>query len=207
MKVFDKYEVVRRIAVGGMGEIFLAKQADLVGFDRFVILKSLLPGIAKGHDAVQWFLDEARVVSKLNHPNIVSVFEVGLWENTYYIAMEYIRGVSLSELLEHVSEHGVKIPLGIVCAVVRDVAKGLHHAHTAKDINGTALSVVHRDVSPHNVMVRYDGVVKVVDFGIARATNRTVRTETGLIKGKLPYMAPEQVRGGELDHRSDQFSL
>ncbi|MEL6196075.1 MAG: serine/threonine-protein kinase [Myxococcota bacterium] len=207
VRVFEKYEIIRRLAVGGMGEIYLAKQIDLADIERFVILKSLLPDLAQGAVAVEAFLDEARVVATLSHPNIVSVYEVGLWEQTYFIAMEYIRGVSLTTLLERMTAADGRIPISIACRIIHDAAQGLHHAHRARDTEGEPLAVVHRDVSPHNLMVRYDGVVKVLDFGIAHASNRTGKTQTGILKGKLSYMAPEQMAGDHLDHRSDQYSL
>lgn len=205
--IFGKYEVIRRIAIGGMGEIFLARQTGVAGFERLVILKNLLPELAKRPGFVDQFLDEARVAATLNHPNIVGIFEVGSWKGVYYLAMEYIRGDSLAGLIMTSVQRGLVVPLPVVARVVHDAALGLEHAHRATSAAGEHLHIVHRDISPHNIMVRDDGVTKVVDFGIARASNRMTRTSTGTIKGKLAYMAPEQIEDQPLDARADQFAL
>lgn len=203
--IFDKYELVKRLAVGGMGEIFLARQVGVV--DRLVILKSLLPELAADEHAIQCFLDEARVAATLNHPNIVNIFEVGLWKGSYFIAMEYIEGDSVSSLLRAAVAQKQRVPLPVALQIAHDAALALDHAHHAVDVNGVALQLVHRDVSPQNLMVRIDGVTKVVDFGIARAANRMAHTRTGLVKGKVGYMAPEQLLGQTVDARCDQYSL
>ncbi|HEY4222347.1 MAG TPA: serine/threonine-protein kinase, partial [Myxococcota bacterium] len=205
--VFGRYQIIRRLAVGGMGEVFLARQSGVAGFDRLVILKSLLPDLALQDDFVNQFLDEARVAATLNHPNIVSIYEVGQWNGTYFIAMEYIRGDNLSRLQRASERAKRKIPLDVAAFIIHDAAHALDHAHKALDLKGAPLHIVHRDVSPQNIMVRTDGVTKVVDFGIAKAANRSSRTATGLLKGKVQYMAPEQVQGVELDGRADQFAL
>jgi serine/threonine protein kinase len=203
--VFGRYEKIRRIAQGGMGEVFLARQTG--GLDRLAILKSLREDLASDHDLVEQVLDEARVAATLNHPNIVSIFDVGEWHGTYYIAMEYVPGEDLSKLWYAAAKAGVGLPFQVSVGICCEAALGLDHAHKAKDVRGVALNVVHRDVSPQNIMVRGDGVVKLVDFGIAKAANKASRTQAGMVKGKLQYMSPEQVRGEALDGRSDQFSL
>src|ERR1043165_4815958 len=190
-----------------MGEVFLARQSGVAGFDRLVILKSLLPDLAAQEDFVDQFLDEARVAATLNHPNIVSIYEVGLWNGTYFIAMEYIKGDNLSRLQRAAERQKNRVPLDVAAFIIHDAAHALDHAHKATDIHGKPLSIVHRDISPQNIMVRTDGVTKVVDFGIAKAANRSSRTATGLLKGKVQYMSPEQVSGQELDGRADQFAL
>lgn len=205
--VFGRYQIIRRLAVGGMGEVFLARQSSVAGFDRLIILKSLLPDLADQKDFVDQFLDEARVAATLNHPNIVSIYEVGQWNGTYFIAMEYIRGDNLSRLQRAAERAKRAIPLDVCAFIIHDAAHALDHAHKAMDIHGKQQNIVHRDVSPQNIMVRTDGVTKVVDFGIAKAANRSSRTATGLLKGKVQYMAPEQVSGVELDGRADQFAL
>ncbi len=205
--VFEKYEIIRRLAIGGMGEIFLAKQVGVAGFERLVILKNLLPDLAEEEKFITEFLDEARVAATLNHPNIVSIFEVGKWEGVYFIAMEYIRGESISNLIVDSYKQKKRIPPSVAARVVHDAALGLDHAHSAKDTAGRALYIVHRDISPQNIMVRDDGVTKIVDFGIAKAANRSTRTMTGRVKGKMSYMSPEQALGDDLDGRSDQFAL
>ncbi|MFO0598411.1 MAG: serine/threonine-protein kinase [Myxococcaceae bacterium] len=205
--VFGKYEIQHRIAIGGMGEVFYAMQRGVSGFERPVILKSLLPDLAQQQDLVNQFLDEARVAATLNHPNVVSIFEVGLWNGTFYIAMEYIRGRNLAQLLRRSVEQQVRIPPQVTARIIREAAAGLDHAHRAHDANGNPLNIVHRDISPQNIMLREDGVAKVVDFGIASAANRSTRTATGTLKGKLAYMAPEQVLSEPMTPKVDQFAL
>lgn len=205
--VFGKYEVQHRLAIGGMGEVFYALQRGVAGFERPVILKSLLPELAQQEGFIDQFLDEARVAATLNHPNVVSIFEVGQWNGTYYLAMEYIRGRNLAQIIRKALEQQVHVPPLVSVRIVRDAALGLDHAHRATDGAGHPLNIVHRDISPQNIMVRDDGLTKVVDFGIARASNRSTRTATGALKGKVAYMAPEQVLGGDVGARADQFAL
>ncbi|MBI5548306.1 MAG: serine/threonine protein kinase [Deltaproteobacteria bacterium] len=205
--IFDKYEMIKRLAVGGMGEIFLARQKGVAGFDRLVIIKTLLPDLAEQEGFIDQFLDEARVAATLNHPNIVYIHEVGLWEGVHFIAMEYINGESISRLRSAARKLNTTIPVPIAVRIVHDAALGLDYAHHAADPDGRPLGIVHRDVTPHNIMVRTDGVTKVVDFGVALANNRASRTATGTIKGKIPYMPPEQLSCGELDGRTDQWAL
>ncbi len=205
--IFGKYALLRRLAVGGMGEIFLARQVGVSGFMRPVILKSLLPDVAEHEDSVEMFLDEARVAAHLNHPNVVSLLEVGEWQGAFYIAMEYIEGENLDRLSRAALRSGAPLSFRVCAQLVRDAAVGLDHAHHATDAQGEPLRLVHRDISPQNIMVRLDGVTKVVDFGVAKASIRASRTRTGVLKGKLRYMSPEQVRNEPLDGRSDQFSL
>ena len=205
--VFDKYEIIKRLAVGGMGEIFLALQRGFAGFDRLAIIKTLLPELAEQEGFIDQFLDEARVAATLNHPNIVCIYEVGLWDGIHFIAMEYINGESIARLKAAARKLGKAIPLPISARIVHDAALGLDFAHHAADPDGRLLNVVHRDVTPHNIMVRTDGVTKVVDFGVARASNRSTRTTSGTMKGKIPYMPPEQISCGELDGRTDQWAL
>lgn len=191
--------------MGGMGEVFLARQIGVL--DRLAILKSLRTDLTQEADFVDQFLDEARVAATLNHPNIVSIYDVGDDAGTYYIAMEYVPGEDLSKLWYAAAKAGVGLPFQVSVRVCFEAALALDHAHKAKDVRGSPLNIVHRDVSPQNIMVRGDGVVKLVDFGIAKAANKASRTQAGMVKGKLQYMSPEQVRGEALDGRSDQFSL
>ena len=203
--VFGKYEKIRRIAQGGMGEVFLARQTGVL--DRLAILKALRVDLAKETEFVDQFLDEARVAATLNHPNIVAIYDVGEFNSTYYIAMEYIAGEDLSKLWYAAAKAGIGLPFQVSVRIIMEAALGLDHAHRARDVRGQPLNIVHRDVSPQNIMVRADGVTKLVDFGIAKAANKSSRTQAGMVKGKLQYMSPEQVRGEPLDGRSDQFSL
>ncbi|MCP3099688.1 protein kinase [Myxococcus sp. K15C18031901] len=205
--VFGRYAVLTRLAVGGMGEIFLARQVGVSGFERLVILKNLLPDLLDQEGSLEMFLDEARVAGRLNHPNVVSVFEVGEWGGTYYIAMEYIEGENLGRLARAAVRSASPLSPRVCAEIIRDAALGLDHAHAAVDTQGAPLELVHRDISPQNIMVRLDGVTKVVDFGVAKASNRSTRTRTGILKGKLRYMSPEQVRNQPLDGRSDQYAL
>ncbi|WP_375755042.1 protein kinase [Corallococcus exercitus] len=205
--IFGRYAVLRRVAVGGMGEIFLARQVGVSGFERPVILKSLLPDLLEHEGSVEMFLDEARVAAHLNHPNVVSLYEVGAWQGTFYIAMEYIEGENLGRLAKAAQRAGTPLPHRVCAQMIRDAALGLDHAHHARDSQGQPLELVHRDISPQNIMVRLDGLTKVVDFGVAKATIRASRTRTGVLKGKLRYMSPEQVRNEPVSGTSDQFAL
>ena len=193
--------------MGGMGEVFVARQTGIAGFDRLVILKNLLPDLAKQEELVNQFLDEARVAATLNHPNIVSILEVGEWEGVYYLAMEYIQGADLVALQIEAYKKKKPIPIAVAAQIVHDAAQGLDHAHHATNMSGEPLNIVHRDISPHNIMIRTDGVGKVVDFGIAKASGRLTRTATGMIKGKLHYMSPEQIQGHNITGATDQFAL
>jgi len=205
-KVFGKYEVLRRLAVGGMGEIFLSRQTGVI--DRLVILKNLLPQLASEAQSVAAFLDEARILGCVNHPNVVALYDVGEWGGTHFHAMEYVNGVDISHLLKHCEEKSLRVPPAVSAQIVREAALGLDAAHVAGDATGAPLRIVHRDISPHNLMVRADGLCKVVDFGVAVAENRSQKTDgVGLLKGKLGYMAPEQIKGGPAEPKCDQFSL
>ena len=204
-----RYEVIRRLAIGGMGEIFLARQVaqSQKSFSRLVILKTLRPELSEQPDALDQFLDEARVAALLSHPNIVSIYEVGVHNGVHFIAMEYIGGIDVAALVRSAQRKKKPIPARVAAAIVRDAALGLDYAHHAKDDAGRSLHVVHRDVSPHNLMIRGDGLVKVVDFGVAVAANQLHETQGDKLKGKIRYMSPEQLLGEELDGRSDEFSL
>lgn len=207
--IFDKYEIQHRLAIGGMGEVFYGVQTSrgIKGMERPVILKSLLPDLAQQEEFVESFLDEARVAATLNHPNVVAIFEVGQWNGIYFIVMEYIRGRNIAQLMKKSIKQAVPVPPVVTARIIHDAALGLDHAHFAKDNQGKPLNIVHRDISPQNIMVRDDGVTKVVDFGIAKASNKEGRTKTGAIKGKLAYMAPEQVLGQTLTGAADQWAL
>jgi len=210
IRVLDKYEVIRRVAQGGMGEIFLARQVGVAGFNRLVILKTLLPELAEQSEIKEQFLDEARIGATLNHPNIVGIHEIGSFDGLYFLVMEFIDGDTLAGLQRAAAKKKASIPWVVSAQIVRDTAKGLDHAHHATDPStGQRLNIIHRDVTPQNIMVRLDGVVKVVDFGIAKAAGSDPRTAAGEVKGKLSYLSPEQISGAStsVDHRADQFSL
>jgi serine/threonine-protein kinase len=190
-----------------MARIYIARTTGIGAFERHVVLKLITPERANDHTAVQMFLDEARLAASLNHQNVAQVFEVGEDGGIHYLAMEYVHGQDLRALLAKAGSQGSRIPLELALTVVAGAAAGLNHAHERRTPDGTPLGIVHRDVSPSNIMIGYDGAVKLLDFGIAKATSRSVETQSGIIKGKFAYMAPEQCRGREVDRRSDVFSL
>ncbi len=201
------YELVERVATGGMAEVYLARRAGPHGFQKVVAVKRILPQLAKDVDFVAMFVDEARVCARLSHPNIVQVFDFGEEEGELYMAMEYVDGTTAARLIRAAATKGVELPLDACLHVALSVLRGLEYAHNAKDDLGKPLSLVHRDVSPGNVLIDRSGAVKLTDFGIARAAELERRTDAGQLKGKLGYMSPEQVVGRELDARSDLFTL
>jgi len=203
---FGKYILLRRIALGGMAEIFKAKVAGAEGFEKELVIKRILSHFSEDESFIQMFIDEARLTAKLTHPNIVQIFDFDVVEGSYYIAMEYIEGKDLKDVLEQAIKQ--KDPLSVAQCVwlAMEIAKGLYYAHT-KDDKGQPLNIVHRDVTPSNVMISYRGDVKLMDFGIAKAAQRSTKTQAGAVKGKVAYMSPEQARGKPLDGRSDLFAL
>ncbi|HEY0192849.1 MAG TPA: protein kinase, partial [Kofleriaceae bacterium] len=202
-----KYEVLTPLAAGGMAQIYLARTTGIGAFERHVVLKMILPERAHDHTSVQMFLDEARLAASLNHQNVAQVFEVGQDAGVHYLAMEYVHGQDLRALLARAGSEGTRVPLDLALTVIAGAAAGLHHAHERRTPDGVPMGIVHRDVSPSNIMIGYDGAVKLLDFGIAKATMRSVETQSGIIKGKFAYMSPEQCRGRDVDRRSDVFSL
>ena len=190
-----------------MAEVFLAKQTGLRGFEKLIVLKRILPNRAMDGDFVTMFLDEARTAADLRHPNVINVFDVGRADGTYYMAMEFLHGHDVRELLKAANKKRSWVPVEHVAEVILGCAAGLQHAHTKTSIDGLPLGIVHRDISPPNILVGFAGDVKVVDFGIAKAANQATQTQAGAIKGKYAYMSPEQAEGQKLDHRSDQFAL
>jgi serine/threonine protein kinase len=202
-----KYELLMPLAAGGMARIYIGRTTGIGAFERHVVLKLITPERANDTTAVGMFLDEARLAASLNHQNVAQVFEVGEESGIHYLAMEYVHGQDLRALLAKAGSAGTRIPLELALTVVAGAAAGLHHAHERRGPDGTPLGIVHRDVSPSNIMIGYDGAVKLLDFGIAKATHRSVETQSGIIKGKFAYMAPEQCRGRDVDRRSDVFSL
>lgn len=206
-KTIAQYEIVRKLAQGGMAEVFLAKQQGYQGFEKLVVIKRILPELANSEDFIRMFLDEARTAADLRHANIVQILEVGQEQGHYHIVMEFLHGQDLRRLLRQQISQGARVPLQHALQIILDAAAGLHYAHQKKDIKGRNLGIVHRDVSPQNIIVTYEGNAKIVDFGIAKAATQTVKTKTGVIKGKYSYMSPEQASVAPLDHRSDQFAL
>ena len=202
--LIGRYVVVRKLAEGGMAEIFLAAAQGPEGFEKEVVIKRIRPGFANDPSFVQMFVEEAKVVSRLSHANIVQIIDFARHEETYYLAMEYVRGRSLSEAHKRARELSVPLPPVLVAHLGQEVARGLAYAHRLSD-GGHPLELVHRDVTPHNILLSYDGAVKLTDFGIAKASNRA--TSSGMLKGKFAYMSPEQARGERVDPRTDVFAL
>jgi serine/threonine-protein kinase len=202
-----RYEVISHLATGGMAQIFLARTTGLGSFERHVVLKTILRERATDSRFVTMFLDEAKLAATLNHQNVAQVYEVDQADGAYFMAMEYVHGENARAILETTLRRGWTIPLELAVMIISGAAAGLHHAHERKGKNGQPLNIVHRDVSPANIMVGYDGSIKVLDFGIAKAEERATKTVGGTIKGKYGYMSPEQCKGKPIDRRSDIFAL
>ena len=203
----DRYTVLRKLAAGGMGEVFVARQEGMAGFEKLVVLKTLKPELAARDGFREMFFEEARVAAMARHGNVVSVLDVGIDGDTHFIVMEYIEGWSLREILDACDRAGSPLPLRYLLPIAIDMAAGLGHVHGLRDARGRALELVHRDVSPENVMITVDGLSKLVDFGIAKRQDSPIVTAPGMLKGKARYLAPEQVRGGQLGPATDQFAL
>ncbi len=200
-----RYTLLAELARGGMAELWLANQAGPGGFEKVVVVKKILP--TEDDSFLTMFLDEARIAAQLSHPNIVQIFELGSYNGDYFIAMEYLHGESIFRMLQQAQRSQKPVPFAISARLIANVADGLEHAHTKTSRDGQPMTIVHRDISPQNLLVTYDGVVKVVDFGIAKATIRNAATQDGVVKGKFGYMAPEQARGEVVDAQSDVFAL
>jgi hypothetical protein len=202
-----KYEIIKPLARGGMAEILLARARGLPGFQRMVVIKRILPLLACNTDFLQMFLNEARIAATLQHPNLVQLYDVGVVDGHYFIAMEYLHGENLNAILATLQRRKQRIPLEHALHIAIDVCAGLHYAHEKIGFDGQPLQIVHRDVSPHNVIVTFDGAIKLLDFGVAKAANSTHETNNGIVKGKVSYMSPEQCRSAALDRRSDLYSV
>ena len=204
---FGKYLLLDRISVGGMAEVFRAKSYGVEGFEKIIAIKRILPAMGEDKDFIKMFIDEAKIAGQLSHANICQIFELGKILGSHFIAMEYIWGKDLLQIQNRLRKLGDVMPVGMACYVTSKVCEGLDYAHRKKDAMGRPLEIIHRDCSPQNVLVSYEGEVKIIDFGIARAASRSSRTNAGVLKGKFGYMSPEQVRGLPLDHRSDLFAI
>lgn len=203
---FGRYILLDRINVGGMAEVFRGKSSGVEGFERLVALKRILPNIAADPDFIDMFVDEAKLAVQLQHANIAQVYDLGKQDDQYYIAMEYVSGVDLRSMWDRARNRNRLLPIAMSCHIMQKACEGLDAAHRKKDQEGNDISLVHRDVSPQNVLISFEGEVKVIDFGIARAANKVSKTQAGVLKGKFGYMSPEQVRGITLDNRSDIFA-
>ncbi len=207
---FGKYTLIDRIAVGGMAEIFLAKQAGVEGFEKLLALKKIRPHLSGHENFVGMFLNEAKLAALLTHPNIVQIYDLGRVGESFFIAMEYVSGRDMSRVVPKCAALQIPLPIEYALKIASSALEALYYAHNKTDASGNPLHIVHRDVTPENILVAYTGAVKIADFGIAKATSQLdTRNETraGEIKGKLSYMSPEQCMGKDIDHRSDIFSL
>jgi len=202
-----RYSLVRQLAVGGMAEVYLARQEGIAGFEKTVVIKRVLPHLVSDKKFITMFLDEARLASRLHHPNLVEIYDLGENKGEYYIAMEYVPGFSAASILTAAADEEVPLPYGLCAHAIMQICSGLKYAHDLQDSEGNNLGLIHRDVAPDNIMVMPSGSVKLIDFGIAKSTLNESHTLTGTIKGKLRYMSPEQLLGRTLDPRADIFAL
>jgi len=202
-----RYELIARLAAGGMGEIFLSRLEGAAGFEKLVVIKRVLPHLADDARFREMLIGEARIASMMTHANICQVYELGETDGQLYIAMEYLEGITLLPLLRKLSRERSALDLGFVAGVIQQAADALHYAHDLRDRAGEPLGIVHRDVTPSNLFLTDAGVVKILDFGIAKVKNASAHTQTGTVKGKYAYMAPEQLRGAGIDRRADVFAL
>lgn len=204
---FGKYELLERIAVGGMAEIFLARSASLGGVTRTCVIKRILPEHSCDRQFVSMFIDEARITIGLDHENIVKLYDFGQVDGVYFMAMEHVDGIDLVDLLRHHRQAELEMDPLAAAYIGRSIARALHHAHVQKDYRGVPLGIVHRDISPHNIFLSWQGDVKVGDFGIAAARNKLTVTQAGTVKGKFAYMSPEQATGTAIDGRADVWAV
>jgi serine/threonine protein kinase len=202
-----KFDVISEIGTGGMASVYLARSTGMGGFNRLVAIKVMHPHLSQEDSFVEMFLDEARVAATIQHPNVASILDVGIEDGLIFLVMDYVEGDSFSNVEKMAVNLRRRIPLGITLRVCLDALAGLHCAHELTDHAGRPLRIIHRDVSPQNIVVGVDGVARIVDFGIAKAESRITNTQVGLIKGKLNFMAPEQIRGASLDRRVDVFGM
>ncbi len=205
--IFGKYLLLERLNVGGMAEVFTAKAFGVEGFERILAIKKILPTMAEDEEFITMFIDDARISVQLNHANVVHIHELGKHDEAYYIAMEYVSGKDLRALLERFRRRREIMPTAMAVFIASKMCEGLDYAHRKKDARGQELHIIHRDVSPQNILLSYEGEVKIIDFGIAKAANRSQKTQAGILKGKFGYMSPEQVRGQPIDRRSDIFAV
>jgi serine/threonine protein kinase len=203
----QRYRPLYKLDAGGMAEVYVAEAESMAGFKKKVAIKRILPGLIKDQRFVRMFLDEARLSLRLNHANVVSVFDIGESENTYFIVMDFVHGTNLKSLLEYQAKKGGVMPVPLVSWILSEILKGLAYAHGLSDADtGRPIGIVHRDISPPNILVSWNGEVKLTDFGLAKATTQLESTDPGVVKGKYSYLSPEAARGEEIDHRADLFS-
>ena len=204
---FGKYFLLARVNTGGMAEVFRAKAFGVEGFERIVAVKRILPSIAADTDFITMFIDEAKLAVQLNHANIAQIFDLGRVSDSYFIALEYVHGKDLRAAFDLVRSQAGRMPIELACYVIMKICEGLDYAHRKRDASGRPLELVHRDVSPQNMLISFDGDVKLIDFGIAKAAGKSSRTREGILRGKFGYLSPEQVEGEQVDQRSDIFGI
>jgi len=203
----QRYRPLYKLDAGGMAEVYVAEAESMAGFKKKVAIKRILPGLIKDQRFVRMFLDEARLSLRLNHANVVSVFDIGESENTYFIVMDFVHGTNLKSLLEYQAKKGGVMPVPLVTWILSEILKGLAYAHNLSDSEtGRSIGIIHRDISPPNILVSWNGEVKLTDFGLAKATTQLESTDPGVVKGKYSYLSPEAARAEEIDHRADLFS-
>ncbi|RKH49345.1 PEGA domain-containing protein [Corallococcus sp. AB050B] len=207
IETYGSYQLLKRLATGGMAQIYLARRPGSDAPDKLLVLKRILPHLSENDEFVRMFLDEARIAARLAHPNVVQIYDLGAEGDTFFIAMEYIHGVDARRLWKRSETSARPLPVPLVCRILLEACAGLDYAHKKTDAAGRPLGIVHRDVSPQNILVTFDGGVKVVDFGIAKAADQATVTRSGVLKGKYSYMSPEQASGQRVDRRSDVFAL
>ena len=205
-KQFGKYQLLDKIAVGGMAELFRAKLTGAQGFEKLIAIKKILPNLSREENLVTAFIDEAKLAALLHHENIIQIYDFGSMDDQYFIAMEYLFGKDLRTITRTARKKDVALGIENIVYIVSRICAGLDYSHHLKDLQGKPLNIIHRDINPQNILVTYEGQVKIIDFGIAKAANHNTQTRENLIKGKLAYMSPEQANGMQIDHRSDIFS-
>jgi len=205
--VQQRYRVIDRLASGGMAEVFIAESAGIEGFKKKVAIKRVLPHLSEKKRFIAMFLDEARLSAHLSHSNVVQVFDIGVGDNTYFIVMEYVNGADLKQVIKSVVDQGRRFPIEAALFVCAKMCEGLAYAHECRGEQGELLNVVHRDISPPNVLVSEHGEIKIVDFGLAKASTQLEKSEAGIIKGKFSYLSPEAAHGQEVDARADIFAV
>ncbi|MDO8644869.1 MAG: serine/threonine-protein kinase, partial [bacterium] len=204
---FGQYHITEKIAQGGMAEIFKGKTIDIHGFEKTVVIKRILPQISANPEFVAMLVDEAKIAVQLSQGNIAQIYDLGKVGDDYFIVMEYVPGRSVSQIARRLRTLGRHCPVPYACYIASEVAAGLHYIHNRTDENGMPLYIIHRDISPQNIIVSDSSTIKIIDFGIAQAKKKVVTTDSGIVKGKFAYMSPEHAEGELLDHRTDIFSL
>lgn len=202
-----RYKVICRLGSGGMADVYLCRQSGMGGFDRQVVVKQIRHDLRDREDVIYMFLDEARIIAQVNHPNVVQIYDMDEQDGLPYLVMEWVRGLSLQNLMRRMEPRGQQFPVDLVAAIGAQVCAGLQAAHEMRDTGGAPLNVVHRDISPSNLLLSVDGVVKIIDFGVARAKGRLSVTSAGRIKGRAGYIAPEALSDQTIDRRADLFAL